>query len=165
MTLVGQSAVLLELTQGTNITAREKNPASAQSKKPKPISSMETCFYISLHGLLLLKKTAVSGTPGWWHWNYTDTHTKINLEQNQLKTVCEIRLKHMVGTGGEAFTLLCTQLWSQVLAKNVHLCQHCNLWSLYSSSSLLRSWLYKLSLFSRHSSISFNLFKWHISRF
>lgn len=166
MTLVCQSVVLLELTQCTNITAREKNPASAQSKKPKPISSMETCFYISLHGLLLLKRTAVSGTPGWWHWNYTDTHTQKSIcEQNQLKNVCEICPKHMGGSGGGAFTLLRTQLWSQVLAKSVHLCQHCNLWSLYSSSSLLRSWLYKLPLFSRHSSISFNLFKWHISRF
>lgn len=121
MTLVCQSIVLLELTQCSNITASKKNPkkqktknppASTQRKKPKPISSMETCFCIWLHGLLLLKKTAVSGTPGWWHWNYTHAHTKINSWAKPVED-CARNLPDR-GREGKAFTLLCNPLCSQV---------------------------------------------------
>lgn len=166
MTLVCQSIVLLELTQCSSITARKKEknqPASAQSKKPKPISSMETCFCIRLHGLLLLKKTAVSGTPGWWHWNYTHTHTN----QSVGKTGWRLSAKSAQREAeGKLFTLLCNQLalGPSQCGQDWTLFWYLYLWLLYSNTSLLRSWLGNLSLFSRHLNISSNLFKWHISR-
>lgn len=165
MTLVCQSVALLELTQCSNITAREKKQQMLRAKNqsrlaPWRLVSTSDCMAYCFWKRLQCQACQAGDT------EITQTHTQKSIcEQNQLKTVCEICPKHMGGSGGGHLHCYVPSSGLRFLQMLTEVDTFCYLWSLYSSSSLLRSWLYKLSLFSRHLSISFNLFKWHISRF